>query len=200
MNQKGEITLISCLLLFFFFTLVLLSALELRHSFGLLEKRTTLFLCAKESKGELNDFLTFMGRTNWGIRHVHKAEVIALFVPGLQGLSFKAEKVKKVLKHSQNIRLISYLKTLKALTNRGCPVDPRMFITPFKMSASLFQRDTEGAVIMKENEWSYGFFSRPWYLELQIKTSEWETIRPTFEYFSEEKGVKLSSHLSLPWP
>ena len=70
MNQKGEVTLITTLLMFILLGIVLLSSLELKSSFRKLQRRTELFLCVKETKGEINLFLKFMGRTNWAIKNM----------------------------------------------------------------------------------------------------------------------------------
>lgn len=190
MNQKGEITLFSCFLLLSLMGLVLLCGLELRKSFGLMEKRTHLFLCVKETKGEFHHFMKFMGRTNWGIKNVHRASLIMALIPGLQGAALDAQKLKKYLIHVQNLRLVSYLKTLKDLREKDCPLDPRMFITPFKM-----KRDAEKALVLRKEEWTYYYLSKPYVLSLTIKDVGFEDINPQLGYKAEEKGAMLSSHL-----
>lgn len=193
MNEKGETTLLSCLLILLLTGLVLLCALELRKSFRLLEKRTHLFLCAKETKGELHLFLTFMGRTNWGIKNLNRASIIMLFIPGAQGAAMDAQKLKKYLQWAQNARLVSYLKTLKGIQSKQCPLDPRMFITPFKFGTSILERDSDGGAILREEEWTYGYFLKPYFLALNVKASEWEKYNPKINYEAKEKMVKLSS-------
>lgn len=69
MNERGDITLTSLFCLILISSLLLLTTLKLRRSFDLLQRRSELFLCAKETSGELERYLTFMGRTNWGIRN-----------------------------------------------------------------------------------------------------------------------------------
>jgi hypothetical protein len=196
MNQKGEVTLTSCLITLALTGLVLLSALELRQSFSLLEKRTRLFLCLKETKGEFHQFTRFMGRANWGIRNLNRASLIMLFIPGAQGGAMNAGKLKKFLQHSQEIRLISYLKTLTNLKRQGCPLDPQLFITPFQSGPSILSRDKEGAAILRKNEWTYGFLSRPYLVTMKVNLNQWENIHPTPRYKTEEKAAKLSSLLS----
>lgn len=190
MNQKGEITLFSCLLLLGLMAMVLLCGLELRKSFKLLEKRTHLFLCVKETKGEFNEFMKFMGRTNWGIKNINRASLIMVFIPGLQGAAMDAQKLKKFLIYSQNIRLVSYLKNLKDIRGKSCPLDPRMFITPFKP-----KRDAEEALVLREKKWTYYFLQRPYVLSLTIDQRGFEKINPRLTYLTEEKGAILSSHL-----
>lgn len=190
MNQKGEVTLFSCLLLFALMSLVLLCGFELRKSYRLLEKRTELFLCTKETKGELQVFMKFMGRTNWGIKNINRASLIMLFIPGLQGAAMDAQKLKKYLIYVQNIRLISYVKTLTSLKAKGCPLDPRMFITPFS-----HKRDAEEALILRKPQWTYYFLSMPYALSLKVDSQDWEQVNPRLTFITEEKGAKLSSHL-----
>lgn len=193
MNQKGEITLVSMLLILTLSSLILLSSLELRKSFKLLEKRTHLFLCVKETKGEFHHFMKFMGRTNWGIKNINRAALIMMFIPGLQGASMETQKLKKYLQYSQEVRLVSYLKTLNELRTKSCPLDPRLFITPFKLGTRLLQRNAEGAIILREEEWTYYFLSRPYLLQIKISLKNWEQINPRLNYQVEEKAAKLSS-------
>ncbi|WP_408097245.1 hypothetical protein ACJVC5_19625 [Peredibacter sp. HCB2-198] len=190
MNQRGEITLFSCFLLLGLMALVLVCGLELKKSFKLLEKRSHLFLCVKETKGEFNEFMTFMGRTNWGIKNINRASLIMMFIPGLQGAAMDAQKLKKYLVYAQNIRLVSYLRTLKDLRGKSCPLDPRMFITPFKT-----KRDAEEALVLRENEWTYYFLQKPYVLSLTTSEKGFEKVNPRMEYVMEEKGAMLSSHL-----
>jgi hypothetical protein len=196
MNQKGEATVLSTLLIVALSGIVLLCALELRKSFLLLEKRTHLFLCLKETKGELNEFLQFMGRSNWAIKNITKASLIMVFIPGLQGVAANAQKAKKIIQNAQDVRLISYLKVLAQLNQRQCPVDPRMLLTPFKIGPGLLKRDSDGAAELREKKWIYSYLSRPYFLQLEIDASGLEHLKPKITYKSKEKAVKLSSLLS----
>lgn len=196
MNQKGEVSLLCVLLIFTCMSLVLLSALELKKNYALLERRTHLYLCVKEAKGELHHFMQFMGRTNWGIKNLNRASLIMIFIPGMQKAALDAQKIKKYLKYAQNIRLISYLKTLKDLKQKSCPLDPRMLKTPFKLGAEIFDRDSEGAAQLRENEWTYYFLAKPYLVNLTVKGTSYERVNPKIKYISEEKGAKLSSLLS----
>jgi hypothetical protein len=196
MNQKGEVTLLSTLLVLVLMSVVLLSALELRKSFKLLEKRTELFICTKEAKGELNLYLKFMGRTNWGIKNIKKIALIMMFIPGLQGVAANAEKAKKYLQLVQELKHVSYLKTLGSLKAKGCALDPRMYISPFIIGPRFFKRDFHGALKLKETKWTYYYFSKPYLLSLEVNASSWESFHPKLNYIAGEKGAKLSSLLS----
>lgn len=191
MNQKGEITLLSCLMILVLTSLVLLCALELNKSFKLLQKRTHLYLCVKETKGEFHEFMKFMGRSNWAIRNLNRLSIVMIFIPGLQKFAIDAQKAKKYLQYIQNGRTVSYLKTLKDLKGRNCPLDPRMFLTPFKL-----KRDQLGALVLREKEWTYYYLSKPYFLSLKISPKRWERIQPKISYLSEEKAAKLSFLLS----
>jgi len=199
MNQKGEITLTSCLLILGLSGVLLICAMELQSSFKQLEKRTNLFLCVKETKGELNLYLKFMGRTNWGIKNINRASLIMVFIPGLQGAAMDAQKAKKYIQYAQEARTVSYLKTLADIKKKKCPLDARMFITPFQLGSRLLKRDTEGAAITREAQWKYYFFSKPYLLSLNIQAEGLERINPKIVYTSEEKAGKLSSLLSSYW-
>ena len=196
MNQRGEVSLLCVLVIFTCASLVMLSALELKKNYRLLEKRTELYLCAKETKGEIHEFMTFMGRTNWGIKNLNRASLIMIFIPGMQGAAMDAQKVKKYLKYAQNLRLVSYLKTMKSLKGKSCPLDPQLFLTPFHLGTEVFDRDSEGAAQLRKNEWTYYFLSKPYLLTLTIKGTSFERVNPKITYISEEKGAKLSSLLS----
>ena len=199
MNQKGEITLISCLLILTLSGVVLICSMELQGSFKLLKKRTDLFLCVKETKGEINQYLKFMGRTNWGIKNINRASMIMVFIPGLQGAAMDAQKAKKYIQYAQEARTISYLKTLTDIKKKQCFLDPRMFLTPFALGSRLLKRDAEGAAIIREAQWEYYFFSKPYLLSLKIQTKDLERIKPRPLYTTEEKGEKLSFLLSSQW-
>lgn len=197
MNQKGEATLLTTLLIAVLTGIVLLCALELKKSFSQLERRTHLFLCVKETKGELHQYMKFMGRTNWAIKNINKASLIMLFIPGLQGVAADAQKAKKYLQYVQEGRTISYLKTLTSLRGRKCSTDPRMFLTPFKLGSRLLKRDAHGAAELREEKWTYYFLSKPYLLQINIEASGFESIKPAVNYITSERGAKLSSLLSL---
>lgn len=199
MNQRGEVTLFSCLAIVILMSLVLLCGLDLRKSFRDLEKRTHLFLCVKETKGEFNEFMKFMGRTNWGIKNINRVSIIMLFIPGLQGAATNARKAKKYLVQTQEMRLASYMKSIHDIKRKGCPLDPRMLITPFKLGERLLKRDIEGALILREEKWTYYFLSKPYLLEMNVEPNAWENIHPKLKYVTKEKAAKLSSHLFSSW-
>jgi len=196
MNQRGDVTLTALLFLIALSALVSLSALELHRSFSLLKKRTQLFLCTKETKGEMHEFLRFMGRTNWALQNLEKAKLVMLVIPGLQGGAMKAHKTKKILKRLQNLRLIPYMKKLGQLKSKGCPLDPRLLQTPFHLSATGFQRGKYGEARLRSQKWRYQFVSLPYILELSINASGMISLNPRMEYSSQERGGRLFSHLS----
>lgn len=199
MNQRGEITLLSVMIIALMTGLILLCSLELQRSFQLLQKRTHLFLCVKEAKGEIKNHLQFMGRTNWAIKNVHRVGIIALFIPGLQGVALKAEKMKKLLIQLQTLELISYLKKIHGLKAKGCPLDPRTFITPFKIGASLHERDAAQKAILRDSSWSYLFIQGPYIVKLEFTDAHLERLDPNVKITSSEKGVTLSSLWSSAW-
>jgi hypothetical protein len=194
-NEKGEATVLTTLLMVVLTGIVLLCALELQKSFSLMKRRTHLFLCVKETKGEVNEFMTFMGRTNWAIKNINRASLIMAFIPGLQGAALDAQKLKKYLKHAQSARLALYLKTLNDLRKKKCSLDPRMFLTPFQISTGL-KRDGHGAAKLREEKWTYYFLAKPYLLQMEINAKAFESLRPDISYKTEEKGAKLSSLLS----
>lgn len=193
MNQRGEVTLLSVLIVFALTSIILLCSLELQKSFRLLQKRTHLFLCVKETKGEVHTFMKFMGRTNWAIKNINRASLIMAFIPGLQGAALDAQKAKKYLQYIQEARVVSYLKTLSDLKLKDCPLDPRMLITPLKLGSRVLKRDGEGAAILRKKEWDYYFFSKPYFLSLRVNAGSWEAIHPKIKYQAEEKVARLSS-------
>lgn len=196
MNQKGEITLFSCFILLSMMFIVLLCTFELQKSFRLMERRTQLFICVKEIKGEHHNFLRFMGQSNWGIKNINRLSLVIMFIPGLQGAAINTQKAKKYLQYIQEVRVIGYLKILNKLKEKNCPIDPRMFITPFKLGTRLLNRDAEGAAQLKQEQWTYLYFLKPYLLSLKINAQNFEGIKPQIIYFTEEKMATLSSHLS----
>ncbi len=190
MNQRGDVTLVAALLLFALTGLVLLAALELQRSFRLLERRTRLFLCIREVNGELADLLRVTGRANWGIRNAQRASTLAVLIPGLQGAAGSAQKVKIFLQRLQDVKIAAFLAGLGGLRGRGCPLDPRLFATPFE-----FPRDREGALRLKEQKWTYGFISRPYFLSVETRIQNWEAVTPRLGLRSSENRARFFS----PW-
>lgn len=195
-NQKGEVTLFTTMLMVVLTGIVLLCALHLQKSFSQLKRRTHLFLCVKETKGELNNYMKFMGRSNWAIKNINKASLVMLFIPGLQGIAADAQKAKKYLQYVQEARTVSYMKTLSNLRSRKCSTDPRMFITPFQLGSRLLKRDAHGAAKLREEQWTYYFLAKPYLLQVEVQASAYESIKPTIEFKTSEKLAKLSSLLS----
>ena len=109
-NQKGEAILFCVLILVALSGLLTLCSLELQHHFSSMKKRTTLFLCVKETKGELNLYLKSMGRLNWLLQNVSRAQMIAVFYPPLWPVVGNAEKLKKV---GPNICSSNWCRNLK---------------------------------------------------------------------------------------
>lgn len=199
MNQKGEASLLAVFILLAMSALFVLLSLELRSSYLQLQRRTNLFLCTKEVKGELHRHLKFMGRTNWGINNVKYAALIMVFIPGMQGAAINYDKVKKLLQSLQALAVLSYMKTFYDLRQKGCPLDPRLYITPFELGGAVLRRDEEGAAILRKKKWSYYFYAKPYTLELEIDSRDFEGIYPRIKYRTLEKGAMLSSHLSSAW-
>jgi hypothetical protein len=85
MNQNGEVTLIVIFMMIGLLGIIILCSLELKESFGNLQNRTKTFLCTKESIGEQQALIKFIGKTNWGIKNINKIKLIMMAFPGLQG-------------------------------------------------------------------------------------------------------------------
>lgn len=195
MNQKGEVTLMTSLLMFILMGIVLLSSLELKSSYRKLQRRTELFLCVKETKEEINLFIKFIGRTNWAIKNINRAKLIMMFLPLAPATTLNAQKLKNFLIHAQNIRLISYLNSLKKIKAKGCQLEPRLYITPFELSVGSLKRDQTQSVNLRKKKWNYIFYSPPYTLNLKIDGTGWEDSSPRIKYFSEEKMVTPLSTL-----
>lgn len=196
MNQRGDVNLFFVIFVAGLSGVMLLCALRLQRSFRLLEKRTELFLCVKETEGELSRYMKFMGRTNWAIRNVEKAKYIMMFIPGLQGGALEAEKAKRTLILVQNTALVPYLKKFAVLKAKGCPVDPRLLITPFELSGAGYQRDHLGSAKLRKTIWTNQYVSLPYSLSVEWDASGFEAINPRLLRKSWENGAKLSSILS----
>lgn len=197
MKQKGEGLIFCILTLVALSGLLLLCTLELKQSFSLLQKRTQLFLCVKETKGELTLYLELMGKTNWAIKNINRLRLITLIIPGLQGVSANASKARKVIQTYQNIKLISYLKSLHSIKLKGCPLDTQLLITPYQLGPYGYKRDTEGVALLRKNEWTYVYFLKPYFLTHKVHLSKIDGPSPTIRQEVVERMGKLSSLLSL---
>lgn len=195
MNQRGDSTLFCILLLFALSSLVILSSLELKRSYSLLKKRAHILLCVKETKGELHEYLKFMGRTNWAIENINRFSLITIFIPGLQGASLSGDKLKKALMHLQDAHLLLYFKTINELKERGCPIDPRQLLTPFELGIKGHKRDLEGAAKLRKKKWDYYFLELPYAIKLEVTGTNYKRVSPQIKYHFKESEV-TSSFLS----
>lgn len=196
-NEKGEATLFCVLILVALSGLLTLCGLELHKNFSLMKKRTDLFLCVKEAKGELNIYLKSMGRLNWVLKHVTKAQMVAVFIPPLWPYVGNAEELKKVAKGLQAAKLPVYFAKLSKLKNRGCPLDPRMLQTPYTLGKDWgFEREMSGAAKLRGKEWTYYFLDKPYLLTLKVDAERSEAVMPKIGFRAEEKMGTLSSLLS----
>lgn len=196
-NQKGEALLFCILILVALSGLLTLCGLELQQSFGMMKKRTDLFLCVKETKGEVDLYFKTMGQINWLLKNITRAQLIAVFYPPLWPVIGNAEKLKKVAKSIQAAKLGLFYGKLKSLKTKGCPLDPQLLLNPYQIGSDYgFKRDSEGAAILRKRTWTYYFLDKPYLLTLKIDASGSNAIRPKITYQAEEKGAKLSSLLS----
>lgn len=196
-NQRGEAILFCVLVLVALSGLLTLCGLKLQYKFGLMQKRTNLFLCVKEAKGELNNYMKAMGRLNWVLKNVTKAQKVAIFFPPLWPYVGNAEKLKQAAKSLQGARLAVYGVKIAKLKSSGCPMDPRMVLNPFILGADFgFQRKLGGAAILRSKKWTYHFLDKPYLVTLDIGTTNLESIMPKTDFRATEKGAILSSLLS----
>jgi hypothetical protein len=188
MNQRGEVTLFAVAAMAVLTALMVLCSLGLAHSYGLLKKRTQIFLCAKETKGELHQYLKLMGRSNWALKNLKIAKLAMLFIPGLQAASLSAEKTRKLIIVYQNLQLAIYLKRLAKITRQGCKFDPRMFTTPFHLSLEGYARNPDGSAKMRSEKWTYYFINVPYVLTLKVDAQELEKLEPKINYQAQDSG------------
>ncbi len=196
MNQRGEMNLFFVLMVVGLSGVMILCALRLQRSFNLLEKRTELFLCTKETEGEIHAYMKLMGRTNWALKNLQKARLVMLFIPGLQGAAFEGEKLKRALIVYQNLGLVPFLKKMAELKSRRCPLDPRILITPFQLGGSVYRRNLDGTALLRNSKWTYHYVSFPYSLSVDWDANQYEAINPRLRRISRENVAKLSSVLS----
>lgn len=192
MNQRGEMNLFFVLMVVALSGVMILSALRLHHSYRLMEKRTELFLCMKETEGEMVRYMKFMGRTNWALKHLFTLKVVAAFIPGLQGVALDSEKAKRLIIHVQTLSLFAYMKKLSELKARGCPLDPRMVTTPFKLSGKGYVRDMNDVATLRNKKWTYYYASLPYVVNVDWDVTGFESIWPKITRASSENAVRSS--------
>ena len=197
-NQRGEALLFCVLVLVVLSGLLTVCGLELQRNYSLMKKRTNIFLCVKETKGELDQYMKAMGRMNWLLKNISRAQMVAIFYPPLWAVVGNAEKLKKATKGLQAAGLAAYAAKLVELKGKDCPLDPQMLLTPYQLGSDYgFKRSMDGAAIIRKKTWTYYFLDRPYLLTLKIDASQVEAIIPKLSYQAEEKGAILSSLLSL---
>jgi hypothetical protein len=198
MNERGEAIVLSILILTLLTGLLSLCGLELQHSFGLMRKRSEIFLCTKELKGELHQHLKVMGQTNWGLKNIKKAQLLSAFIPGIQGVALSGEKLKKMLKGIQTTSLIHFLSVITTLNKRHCPVPVNAYQGAFQFDGVRLKRGLQGEALLRNKKWIYLFYHHPYLLEVRINAIRINELQPQIKYSITEKKVKsfsLSSSL-----
>jgi len=196
-NQKGEALLFCVLILVVLSGLLTLCGMELQRNFSLMQKQTNLFLCVKESKGELNFYLKSMGRLNWLLKNITKAQMVAAFFPPLWPYVGDAEKLKEAVKVLQFSSLGLYEAKVITLTQNGCPLDPQMILNPYQLGSDYgFKRNFDGAALLRSKTWTYYYLEKPYLLTLKVDATGINGVMPRITYRAEEKGAILSSLLS----
>lgn len=193
MNERGEAILLSVLILALLSGLLTLCGLELQHSFGQLRKRSELFLCAKEFKGELHQHLKIMGQTNWGLKNLSKIQILSVFIPGLQGVALSGKKIKKILKGIQVASTLRYVAAVTSLTKRHCPLPPNAYRGIFKREGLQLKRGRQSEALLRSRKWTYLFYHHPYLLEMSIDATNIEGLHPHPQYAFKEKGGKSFS-------
>lgn len=197
MNQRGEVISLSVLIILVMSSFLILCSLELRKDYKELKERAQLFICTKEFKGELEIFLTQIGKTNWAIKNLDRLSKTSLLIPGLQGASVKSANAKKLLILYQNTLLISYLKKLTSLKGRSCPIRSDFFKTPFHITLSGFKRDQLGGALLRSSELKYSLTVGGNTLLLKSSLSMIENISPKVSINSWEIRGKRFFHSSF---
>lgn len=198
MNERGDTTLFVCSVMLVLTGLVVLCAAELKRNFNLLERRTHLMLCVKETKGELHGFIKIMGQTNWALKNITKIQIISLFIPGLQAIAGNANNVKRAIKVYQKLQLLLYLKKMAELKQKSCPIDPKLLLSPFQLNLLDFKRGLSGVALIRSNEWTYYFLHKPYVLGLTVHAQGFESMRPQIRYTVKESAVTSYFLSSFP--
>jgi hypothetical protein len=194
MNQKGDTTMFSIFILMTLSSLMILGTLELQRNLELLKKRTKLFLCTKIAKGELDKHLRFLSRTNWALKNISRAKLLALFLPGFQVASLSSARLKQLIKTYQNLELLRYLNKLREMGLTGCFVDPKMLKTPFEINSSGYNRNVDETTKQREEKWEYRFIHPPYQLNLKIYLPQSKSLKPQIDYSTEER--QAMSHIT----
>jgi hypothetical protein len=192
MNQRGEIGVLCAAGLAAMTGLILLLALELHKEYSLIKRRTHLLLCTKEAKGELLQYLEFMGKTNWALENIQYAQLLAAILPGLQGAALSAEKVKKIIQRVQDVRHLQYKSSLFSLLSKKCPVDQKLLQGPLKTVTLVLRRNSQGLVMLRSSSWSHNLSYYPYHIELKVMAQDWKRLRPLISVTSLESKAKSS--------
>ncbi len=193
MSERGEALLLSILILALLSGLLTLCGLELENSYGQLKRRSQLFLCTKEFKGELHQHLKLMGKTNWGLKNVSKIQVISLMIPGLQGVAMSSQKLKKALKGIQVASTLRYFAAMTSLTNRHCPLPSGALQGIFKMEGLRLKRGKQNEALLRDQKWTYHIYRHPYIIKMSINATLLDSIHPQITYELQEKGARLFS-------
>jgi len=193
MNQRGDCTLFGILIVLALSSLLTLTSLSLIKSFKRLKQRTNLILCLKEFKGEQNQFIEFISKTNFGLKNISRAKLIAAIIPGLQLSSMKAETLKRVIQKGQDLRLISYLNKMAQLKRQSCPIPFNFRQPPFDFNLRGFKRNHEGIVITRKHQWKHFFQQNPYVISMSCQMRKIDDVAPKISCRFWENVVTLYS-------
>src|SRR5690606_27100317 len=101
--------------------------------------------------------------------------------------------VKKSIAKLQDLYLALFFTKVGKLKLKGCALDPKIYLTPFKLIGKGYARDHDKAAILRESKWTYNFLNLPYFLSITYSLQNLESLSPSFTSLSEEKLGTLSS-------
>lgn len=148
-NQEGFIEGPYLLFLLFTTTLMLIHLHLVSTQYKKFSGHLKQTLCLKEYLVDINQLISKINRLNQGLKMTSNLSSISFLIPGGLSTSLTLEKIKKIIKETQNALHLKHLISLKTHYINGCRPPMNLNMTPYKMNGLRLLRDAQDLTILR---------------------------------------------------
>ncbi len=155
MNDKGQASLLSLVLIALFVLISLHSVSKRIDRSKELKEKQRLLLCTKAINGKLKTFIKSIELGNKYLKIIKISEYASYLIPQL-GITAKltTKNAIKAIKLLQTKELYSYLNFMRIRLSQGCKFNYSALTTPYQLSALNFKRNKWEQVVQKGKSWT----------------------------------------------
>jgi hypothetical protein len=157
MNEQGNSVVFSMLVLLLC-TLIGLSFINNRlKNIGKQKRLQALLICTKKLNGKSRVFIERMEKTNSILKTLTITKAASTTIPIYGAVASKSIKmIKKLIKATQRIMLISFMNFTAQVSLKECSVSPNIYKTPYKVSSRMnLKRNLYDQAILRGNTWKF---------------------------------------------